>query len=102
MGLIQYGNAIIHVNFTKARRYKNGRPRDWIDRDYKAIVPFTFKWRAKVGKAECDCSEVIEAYQPWYGFSYYHLDDCAIMKRYGKYPQMANLGVYPRCFAQSE
>lgn len=101
MGLIQYGSATILGNFTKARRYKNGRPRNWIDRDYKAIVPFDFKWRTKLGKVECDCVEVIEAYM-WYGWNYYHSNECAIMKHYRKYPQMANLGVDPSCFARSE
>ena len=77
-------------NFTKARRYKNERPRDWFDRDYKAIVPYPFKWRTKLGKVECTCKEIIEAYQPYYGFTYSHEDSCAVMQHYRKYPQMSN------------
>jgi hypothetical protein len=102
MGLIEYGNVTILGNFTKARRYKSGRPRNWTERDYKAILPFDFKWRAKLGRVECTCTEYVETYQPWYGFNCYHMDDCAIMRHYRKHPQMANLGVNPRCFARSE
>lgn len=102
MGLISNGNITIIGNFTKARRYKNGRPRDWIDRDYKAIVPYPFKWRAKLGKIECDCIECVEAYQPWYGSSWYHSDECSIMKHYRKYPQMSNFVDPPSRIAQME
>ena len=102
MGCIDNGNITICGNFTKARRYKNMRPKNW-DRDYKAIVLFNFKWRDKKCGIECNCKEVIEAYQPWYGFSYYHSDECAIIQYYKKHPQRFNfLGGSPRCFAQSE
>lgn len=65
---------------------------------------YPFKWRSKLGKVECDCKEVIEAYQPYYGFTYYHKDACATMKHLRHYPQMENF-MYewdPRVIAQSE
>lgn len=92
MGLKMYGNVVICGNFSQAKRYKNGRPKNWIDRDWKAIIPYPFKWRDKIGKVECDCVEVVEAYQPYYGSSWYHEDRCAMMQHYKKYPQMKNLG----------
>jgi hypothetical protein len=97
--VIDNGNIVMIGNFAKIRK---GRPKNNFDEEYKAIVPFEFKWRAKLGKVECDCTEVLECYQPYYGFSFYHLDECAIMKHYKKYPQMANFIGSPRLIAQSE
>lgn len=95
MGCIGNDKIVIIGNFEKPRRYKHGRPKDWIDRDYKAIVEWDsqFKdWeRPTLGKATCDCKEVLECYQPYYGFTWYHSDDCAIVKHLEKYPQIYNL-----------
>lgn len=106
MGLIVAGNVTLFGNFTKPRRYKtkDGRPRNSFDRDYKAIVPYTLNWRAKLGKVECDCVEMIEAYQPYLGFTLFHEDRCAIMQHYRKYPQMQNFmwDRDPHVIAQSE
>lgn len=57
MGCISNGNITILGNFTRARRYKtkHGRPKNWTERDYKAIGLFNFKWRATLGKVECTC-----------------------------------------------
>lgn len=104
MGIIDYGGVLLHGNFEKVRRYKtkDGRPRNWSDHDYKALLPYPFKWRSKLGKVECDCKEVIEAYQPYYGFTYYHEQACATMKHLFRYPQMENfMPEYdPRVIAQ--
>ena len=86
---LPYLNVYIDLH-ADIKRYKNGKPKDWFDRDWKAIIPYPFKWRAKLGKVECDCVEVVQAYQPWYGSTWYHSDECAIMKHYNKYPQMGN------------
>lgn len=93
MGIITDGKIVLCGNFSKAKRYKNGKPKDWFHRDWKAIIPYPFKWRTKLGKVECTCKEVVEAYQPYYGSTWYHEDECAIIKHYKKYPQMQNL--YP-------
>jgi hypothetical protein len=90
MGIINHGKVVLFGNFTTARRYKNGKPKNWMDRDYKAIVPYDFTWRTKLGKVECDCKEIIEAYQPFYGFTWFHSEDCACMKHLRRYPQMQN------------
>jgi len=101
MGSIEYGKVHILGNFEKPRRYKNGRPKN-MDRDYKAIVPYDFEWREKLGKVECTCTECIECFMPYYGWDWYHMEDCAIMAHFRKYPQMANLGIFPGKIASSD
>lgn len=103
MGIIQTGKVTLFGNFEKARRYKNGKPRNWIDRDWKAIIPYPFKWRVKLGKVECDCKEVIESYQPYLGSTWYHEENCATMQHLRKYPQMENFmwDRDPRVIAQN-
>lgn len=106
MGSISNGKVHIIGNFEKPKRYntKDGYPPgDWFERDFKAIVPYDFEWRATLGKVECDCKEMIASYMPYYGFTWLHMPECAILKHYNKYPQMANLGIYyPDVIAQSE
>lgn len=70
------------------------RPRGWINKGYKIIVPFDFKWRHKIGKVECDCKVCEEHYQPWYGVSWFHSKDCSLMKYIDSRPQICNLMQY--------
>lgn len=74
------------------------------DEAYTIMAPYPFKRRTKLGKVECDCVTVRERYEPWYGFTYYHNDDCATMKHLRKYPQMENFmwDRDPRVIAYSE
>ena len=92
MGMISNGKITMVGNFTRPKRYKDGKPKNWMDRDWKAIIPYPFEWRAKLGKVECNCKEVIEAYQPYYGSTFSHSDDCAVMVHFRKHPQMQNIG----------
>lgn len=78
------------------------RPKDWIDTGYTILKPYDMKWRHKLGKVECDCKQMIENYQPYYGFTWYHLEDCAMLKHYDKYPGMANFFDRPNVITQSE
>ncbi len=98
MGLKIFGDVVMLGNYAKIRK---GRPKN-IDKEYKAIVPFDFKWRATLGRAECDCVECLETYMPYYGYNWYHSDDCAIMKHFRKYPQMQNLGIDPSLIAMTD
>ena len=100
--MISNGKITIIGNFTKPRRYKSGTPKRW-DRDWKAIIPYPFKFRVSLGKVKCDCKEVIQEYQPYYGSTWYHSDDCATMKHLKKFPQMENFmwDRSPRVIAQS-
>lgn len=52
-----------------------------IDSPYRILVPYKFKWREKVGKFTCDCTMCEEWYQPWYGVTWLHNKDCALMKQ---------------------
>lgn len=70
------------------------KPKNWIDKNYKIMVPYDFKWRHKIGKVECDCKECEEDYMPWYGMSWYHSKDCALMKYVESHPQLKNLNQY--------
>lgn len=91
MGLIEFNGAIVLGNFAKITKRK---PKNWVDKDYKVIVPYDFKWRHKIGKVECDCKTCIEHYMPYYGCSWYHMDDCAILKHLEKHPGIYNLSQY--------
>lgn len=80
------------------------RPKDWFEHGYTIMVPFKFKWRAKIGKVECTCKQVIENFQPWYGFTWDHQNECALMQQLEKRPQLGNLPAYQNLpmIAQSE
>lgn len=91
MGLKHIGNATILGNFSKITKE---RPKNWFDKDYKIMIPYPFKWREKIGKVECDCTEVMESHMPYYGFNYSHSDECALMKLLKAKPQLRNLWCY--------
>lgn len=84
--------------------YTKRRPKNWGHTGYKMIVPFKFKWRATLGRAVCNCKTVKEHYQPWYGYTWYHSDECATIKHLNKYPQMENFfwDNDPRVIAMSD
>ena len=86
-------------NFVKPTKTK---PKNWIKRGYKIMIPYPFKWRTKLGRAECDCQQVEEHYQPWYGFSWFHVPECAVMKHLERYPGIRNLIEVYSLIAQSE
>jgi hypothetical protein len=110
MGTITNGKIFICGNFAKARRYKtkDGRPKNYHERDYKAILPVSsfpklFAERATICGATCDCAEVLEAYQPYYGWTIYHSDQCAIMQKYRQHPTRFNfVGGDPSVLAMSD
>ena len=86
-------------NFVKPTKR---RPKNWFERGYKIVVAYPFKWRAKLGKVECDCKEVEEHYQPWYGYSWFHLPECAMMKHLHRYPGITNLIEVSSLIAQTD
>lgn len=90
MGTYFNGNHI-SGNFASITKRK---ARNWIEKGYKILVPFKFKWRHKIGKVECDCKVCEEHYQPWYGISWFHAKDCALMQYIDKHPQICNLNQY--------
>jgi len=66
------------------------RPKSF-DKEYKCLINYPFKWRTKLGKVKCTCKICEEHFQPYYGFTWFHNGNCAIMKHLKKYPQMKNL-----------
>jgi hypothetical protein len=91
MGTVVFNNAVVIGNFSKLSKR---RPKNWIDKDYKILVPYKFKWRDKVGKVECDCKFCEEHHQPYYGFTWFHSQECSLMKYLKEKPQIGNLIQY--------
>lgn len=86
------GNGIaICGNFSKLRK---GKPENWAWKTYKTLIPYPFRWRKKIGKVKCTCKEVIEMHQPYYGCTWLHSPDCALMKLIKEKPQLQNLICY--------
>ncbi len=81
----------ISGNFAKLGRRK---PKNWIEKGYKIIVPYKFKWREKIGKVKCTCKECEEHYAPYYGVDWHHSKDCELIKLIDKRPQILNLQQY--------
>lgn len=98
MGCICGNGFALTANFAKLT---TKRPKDFM-KDYKIIVPYPFKWRDKIGKVICDCKEVEESYMPYYGRTWTHSEDCAMMKHLRRYPGIANLIEVSNVIAQDE
>lgn len=82
-----------HLNFDRQTLTKR-KPKNWIFEGYKIITPFKFKWRHKVGKTECDCTQCIEHFRPWYGVTWFHMKGCAYVKRFEDRPSLLNLNPF--------
>jgi hypothetical protein len=104
MGVKIAEKLILHGNFAEI---SDKRP-DSYEEEYKVMIPYDemFKnWdRVKVGKTVCDCVMVKECYQPYYGFDWYHSEECALIKRLKANPQLENLPCWQgiKLLAQSE
>lgn len=88
--LVNSGGAICG-NFAKLTKRK---PKNWYETGYKIIVPFTFKWRHKIGNVKCTCKNMEEHYQPYYGWSWFHEEGCAYVEVFKKRPQLCNLNPF--------
>lgn len=88
-------------NWEKIRKR---RPKNHINEKYRCWRPFKFKWRHKIGDTECSCKKVIESYMPWMGMTWFHEDECALMVKVAKRPQLLNLPCFynVRTIAHSE
>lgn len=63
-------------------------------RDAKWLEPFPKEWekdRIRIGKTTCDCKQIETHYEPWYGFTWYHSKECALIKRVEERPGLRNL-----------
>lgn len=83
------GGIVISGNFAERTETK---PDDF---DYmhtgKWYEPYPFEWREKLGSTICSCSRVKVNYAPYYGFDYFHLDTCNLMRKLEAEPGIANL-----------
>ena len=70
------------------------KPRNWIEDGYRITVPYKFRWRKKIGSTKCTCKKCYEVFSPWYGVNWYHMDDCAILERFRRKPELTNLWQY--------
>lgn len=47
--------------------------------------------RIKIGKTTCDCKQIETHYAPYYGFTWFHSKECALIKRVEASPGLRNL-----------
>lgn len=69
---------------SKPEPFNYGRTAKWIE-------PFKMEWREIMGDAICSCTTVEVHYAPYYGFDFYHRDNCSLMRKLAAQPQIANL-----------
>ena len=84
------GTMVVCGNFAEVLPEK---PKDFDYQDNaKWLEPFPKDWeRIKIGKTTCDCKQMETHYAPWYGFTWLHSDECALVKRVEAHPQLKNL-----------
>lgn len=93
MGCQISDNMVICGNFAEVLPEK---PKDFdYDSDAKWLEPYPEKWeRIKIGKTTCTCQKIETHYQPWYGYSWFHTDECALMQRVKDRPSLLNLPAF--------
>lgn len=93
MGVINMGGVIVHGNFAERTEHK---PANFdYESDAKWYEPYPPELeRITIGKTTCDCKRIKTDYAPWYGFTWWHDDDCAIVKRVKERPSLLNLPAF--------
>lgn len=88
MGVIAMGNVLVHGNFAELLPEK---PKDFdYENDAKWLEPYDLEWREVLGDAVCNCTKVEVHFAPYYGFSYFHMDTCNLMRKIAVQPGIAN------------
>lgn len=86
-----FGNgSAICGNFASLQNTKP-EPFDY-DHTAKWIEPYSFEWRETLGKTICNCKNVEVNYAPYYGFDYFHMNGCNLIRKLAAEPQILNLG----------
>lgn len=84
------GNGV-HISGNFAERTET-KPKDF---DYmttgKWYEPYSFEWREVLGNAICNCTRIKVNYAPYFGYDYFHLDTCNLMRKLEAEPGIANL-----------
>jgi len=57
----------------------------------KWYAPYTMQWRETLGGTICSCKQVKVNFAPYYGYDYFHMDYCNLMKKLRDYPQIESL-----------
>ena len=78
-------------NFAKLLKEKP-KDFDYMEDSGKWLEPYPKELeRIRIGKSTCDCVEIETHYAPYYGFTWYHNKECAIIKRVEERPGLVNL-----------
>ena len=83
------GGIVISGNFAELQD-KKPEPFNY-DRTAKWVEPYSMEWREVMGDAICSCTTVEVHYAPYYGFDYYHRDNCSLMRKLAAQPGIYNL-----------
>lgn len=85
----QIGDITICGNFAERTDEK---PADFdYMRTAKWYEDYSFDWRETLGGVVCNCKRVKVDFAPYYGFDYYHLDTCNLMRKLEAEPGIQNL-----------
>lgn len=83
------GGITISGNFAERTETK---PKDFdYNRTGKWYEPYSFEWRETLGGTICNCSRIKVNYAPYFGYDYYHLDSCNLMRKLDAEPGIHNL-----------
>lgn len=89
MGVVDYGGVLVHGNFAKVLPEK---PKNFdFESDAKWLEDYPLDWRETWGNTICSCRKIEVHYAPYYGFDYFHLDSCNLMRKLEAEPQIQNL-----------
>jgi len=93
MGCKFFEGGIMCGNFAEVLPEK---PKDFdYESDAKWLEPYPKEMeRIRIGKTTCDCKQIETHYAPWYGYSWFHVKDCALLKRVKERPQLLNLPAF--------
>lgn len=83
------GRISICGNFAELQDSKP-EPFDY-DHTAKWLEPYSFDWREVLGKTICNCKMVEVHYAPYFGFDYFHNQNCNLMRKLRAEPGIQNL-----------
>jgi len=93
MSCISGNGMTICGNFAEVQESK---PQNFdYDSDAKWYEPYPKDWeRIKIGKTTCDCKKIETHFAPWYGYTWFHTEECALLKKVKERPQLMNLPAF--------
>lgn len=94
MGVVAFGDVIVHGNFAEVLPEK---PKDFnYDQDGKWLEDYPKEWdvRERIGSTICTCKKVEVHYAPYYGSDFYHTEGCNLLRQIKARPSLVNLPSY--------